>query len=493
LAAAWPKAGEEQLMTRPNLTPGLEIDGFRLLEQLPSGGMGSIWRAMHPDLPYPIILKVPFFDPGEDVSTIIGYEVEEMILKRLNGPHVPRFSGSGALDATPYIAMELVAGETLQREVGRAPLPWQAAADIGARIAEALDDLHHQKVVHLDLKPGNVIMSGQGAVLIDFGLARHENLPDLFGEETGKPLGTPAYIAPEQILGDRTQPASDIYALGCILYELVTGGKPFGEPTTRAGMERRLYHAPIPPRTISRSIPQWLQEVILRCMEVDPARRYASAGQLLFDLRNPEQVVLTERSRKEGVRDTLWQRLSGLFRRRRAKTPPFQPSIASRLSGAAVVLAAVDLSVEPNERLLDEIRTHVARVLTAEQDARLACLCVIKTKLAGEDATHDASGRPIYINRLVLLKDWARPLGLSEEKISYHVVEALDVAAAILKYAGHNRVDHIVMGARASSALRRHLGSVSAQVAAEAECAVTVVRVKRAASSLLAAELPETG
>ena len=468
------------------LVPGAVIDGFRLTERLPSGGMGAIWRAMRPDIKFPLLLKVPFIAPGDDVAAIIGFEVEEMIMRRLSGRHVPRFVASGDLETLPYLAMEFVTGTSLQAEVERAPLSWQTVSLIGADIAAALDDLHGQKVVHLDLKPGNIIMAERGAVLIDFGLARHEELPDLLGEESSLPMGTPAYIAPEQILGDRTNPASDIWALGCILYELATGRKPFGEPGTRAGMERRIYQAPPPPRSVSRSIPRWLQEVILRCLEVDPARRYASAGQLMFDLRHPEQVVISERGKAEAG-ETIWRRLLRAVLPSKPRTLPFQPSIASRLSGASVVLAAVDLSTG-GDALSDEVRVHLARVLDHEKDARLACVTVLKTRLAGEDEAVDAAGRPAYVGRLVALKDWARPLDMPEEKVSFHVIEAIDVAAAILNYAAHNRVDHIVIGARASSALRRHLGSVSAQVVAEAFCSVTVVRLKRQEEAAARAE-----
>lgn len=460
-----------------DLATGRIIDGFTLGERLPSGGMGSIWRATRADVDFPMILKIPFLDPGQDVSTIVGFEVEEMIMKRLEGPHVPRFVAAGDLAEIPYIAMEFVTGRSLEGEMKQAPYSWQTVAIYGAQIATALAALHRQKVVHLDLKPGNIILADRGAVLIDFGLAHHEELPDLLAEESSIPMGTPAYISPEQVLGDRTNPASDIFALGCILYEMATGEKPYGEPTSKAGMQRRLYHAPVPPRSHSRDIPRWLQEVMLKCMEIDPARRYATASQVLFDLRNPEQVVLTSRADQEAEAGG-WRKLVKTLVPGGKTPPPIQPSIAARISGAALVLAAVDLS-SGVDTLAEEVRLHVARVLEAEKGARLACLTVLKTKLAGEDTLADASGRSVYVNRLVALKDWARPLRLSDARVSFHVVEALDPAAAILNYAGHNDVDHIVMGARASSALRRHLGSVSAQVVAEALCAVTVVRLKR--------------
>ncbi|MBX9874417.1 MAG: protein kinase, partial [Beijerinckiaceae bacterium] len=161
---------------------GSVIDGFTLTERLPSGGMATLWRASHPDHDLPLVMKIPILDPGADVSTIVGYETEVMVHKRLSGPHVPAFAGAGDLAAIPYIAMAFVAGERLAETMRKAPLPIAEVARIGSAIAIALADLHRQKVVHLDLKPENVMMTPNGAVLLDFGLSRHAELPDLLGE-----------------------------------------------------------------------------------------------------------------------------------------------------------------------------------------------------------------------------------------------------------------------------------------------------------------------
>lgn len=245
---------------------GASIDGFELVERLQSGAMATLWRARNPNFDFPLLLKMPFLDPGGDVSVILGFEAEELILKRLSGPHVPRFAASGSLAKVPYIAMEFVAGIGLAELTNRAPQPPDEVTRIGAEIAKALAALHRQKVVHLDLKPENIILAERGAVLLDFGLARHAELPDLLGEESSVPMGTAAYMSPEQVLGERSDPASDIFALGCILYQLATGEEPFGRPATFAGMKRRLYHAPKPPRDIDKAIPRWLEAVIVRCM-----------------------------------------------------------------------------------------------------------------------------------------------------------------------------------------------------------------------------------
>lgn len=454
---------------------GTVIDGFKLVERLPSGGMAALWRATSPRFDFPLVLKIPFLDPGQDASIIIGYEVEELILKRLTGLHVPRFAAAGSLARIPYLAMEFVAGVSLAGLVGNAPLPPSEVARIGAAIATALAALHRQKVAHLDLKPENIILAERGAVLLDFGLARHAELPDLLGAESSVPMGTAAYISPEQILGERSDTSSDLYALGCILYQLATGEEPFGRPMTVVGMKRRLYHAPKAPRDINGNVPRWLEEIIRRCMEVDRAKRYTDASHVLSDLKNPDYVVIPRRRVQPSK--GLLASMVGLFRKPEDKSLVGPSATVRQTAGPAIVLAAVDLSVGGDE-LAGEVLHETARVLDARQDSWLVCLTVLKTAIVSDSPTTDDSGRSIYLKQLVALKDWAYPLHLPEDRISYHVLEAVSPAEAILDYAARNDVGHIVLGARASSAIRRHLGSVSAKVVAEALCSVSVVRLK---------------
>ena len=462
-------------MERPG--PGSTIDGFTLQSRFATGGMGTLWHATKPGIDYPLVLKMPFLDPGQDVSTIVGFEIEEMILKRLSGPHVPRFAGSGDLANTPYIAMELVGGENLETILPKAPLPFAELQRIAIAVATAVGALHRQKVIHLDLKPENIFLTPGGAILIDFGLARHLDLPDLLAEESSVPMGTPAYISPEQVVGHRDNPTSDIFSIGCILYELATGEKPFGSPGTEAGMRRRLFHSPPQPRAINKELPRWFQEVIYKCMEVDPARRYSDAAKLLFDLNNPDQIVIIERKEKKA--GGLFERVSRFFSKERAEAfalPSLQ--LKKRIDSDNVIMVAVDLS-DGVDVLAQTVRSNAARILWTAPQAKLACFTVLKTKIIGDDHDVTEDGKSAYVSRLVQLKDWARLYELPEDLISYHVIEALDPAQAILDFAARNDVDHIVIGARGSSALRRHLGSVSAKVVAESLCSCTVIRVKR--------------
>src|SRR5262249_55698050 len=205
--------------------------------------------------------------------------------------------GAGDLSVEPYIVMEFVAGPSLRARISDAPLQYEELASIGAKVASALHDLHSQHVIHLDLKPSNVMFRPTGeAVLIDFGLSRHDRLPDLLAEEFRVPMGTGPYISPEQVRHMRNDPRSDLFALGVLLYYLATAERPFGNPTSIRGWRRRLYRDPVPPRARTPTVPPWIQEIILRCLDVNPANRYDTAAQLAFQLQHPEHVKLTERA-----------------------------------------------------------------------------------------------------------------------------------------------------------------------------------------------------
>jgi nucleotide-binding universal stress UspA family protein len=314
-----------------------------------------------------------------------------------------------------------------------------------------------------------------GAVLIDFGLSRHDQLPDLVAEEFDDPVGTGPYVAPEQVLRDRGDPRSDIFSLGVILYFLATGERPFGEPQRAAEWRRRLWRDPVPPRRRNEKIPPWLQEIILHCLEVGPGERYATAAQLAFDLQHPEQVVLTaraERRERDGWPTVLMRRL-----RTPKRLPPGHRTLSGLLAGAPIVMAAIDLAPEGAE-LREALAVAVRRVLTTSPGARLACVNVLKTSRIMVDPETDAQGRNLHLQRLIELKHWTRALPVTAERVTYHVIEGVDPAAALVDYARHTRIDHILIGARGSSPVRRLLGSVSAKVVAEAPCTVTVVRLR---------------
>ena len=464
-------------MSRSQKRPaeGLQIDGFTLGPLLHRGGFATIWEVTHPDHPGPMVMKVPTILDGDDGPTIVGFEIEQMILPRLSGPHVPQLIAAGDFAVMPYLVTAKLPGTSFQELFDRAPLLPDQLVALAIEIATALHEVHRQRVIHLDLKPGNLMRDEAGRlVLIDYGLARHLDLPDLLGEEFAIPMGTVPYIAPEQYLHHRDDPRSDIFAFGAMLYELATGRLPFGRTTTLRAVRRRLWRDPKPPRALNPDLPPWLQEIILRALEVEPEERFQSAAQMAFDLGHSDQVQLTARATKL-EQDGVWPVLRRRWRARRIRgyLPAPSPEDASR---AQVVMAAVDLSPEM-ESLSQEILSATREILHFRPEARLACVNVLRSTRIQLDQGTDEAGNNLHVARLVALKAWGEALGLPEGRVTYTVLEAPDPGNALTEHATRILAGHIVMGARASSALRRYLGSVSAQVVAEAPCTVTIVRL----------------
>ena len=460
-------------MAKANLNAGMAIDGFRLEERLHRGGMADIWRVSRSDIDSPIVMKVPLLDFEGELSLIVGFEVEQMIMAELTGPHVPRWVANGDFAVQPYIVMEQIAGPTLAKSLART-LAIEEVVSVGAEIAAALSDLHQQHVVHLDLKPANVLFRPTGAaVLIDFGLSRHELLPDLLEEQFHRPMGTTEYMAPEQLMRVRSDRRSDIYALGAMLYQLATGALPFGIPARMRRVRRRVWRDPVPPRALRADIPATLQEIILRCLEPMPDARYARAEDLMFELRHPDLVVLTERAER-----LLQSDFRTAFARRLRVAQTMRAILASATREpprAPIILVAV--SLRPGlEAVRNALLESSASLLANMPGARLACVNVVPTSLIAIDENVDAAGDNIHVQRLVELRNWARPLQLPKGKITYHLLESRNVADGVLDFARSNHVDHLIVGAPVSGGSS---GKVSARITAEAPCTVTVVRVAR--------------
>jgi serine/threonine protein kinase len=467
-------------MAKPSVVSGAVIDGFTIGERIHSGGMATLWSVTYPGIAVPLLMKIPRVSEGEDPAAIVSFEMEQMILPRLSGPHVPACYGTGDFARQAYVVIERIPGKMLYGRLGDLPLAFEEATVIVGKVAAALADLHRQNVIHHDIKPSSIMFRPSGeAVLIDFGLSHHNQLPDLLQEEFRLPYGTAPYMAPERLLGVRDDPRSDLFSLGVLLCFFTTGVRPFGESETMHGMRRRLWRDPVPPRKLRSDYPPWLQEVVLRCLEIEPVWRHPTASQLAFELAHPDQIKLTVRSERL-QRDPL----STVLRRRfnRGLTQPKAKSdLAAQLASGPIVAIALDIG-EGSDTLNEALRVTAARILATLPAARLACLSVLKLGRITIDRTLDEQGNNKHIDRLVTLRHWASPLKLEESRLSVHVLEAIDPAAAILEFAEINHVDHIVIGARQNSMLRTLLGSVSAKVAAEAACTVTVVRPPRLAS-----------
>jgi serine/threonine protein kinase len=461
-------------MAKSALTKGDIIDGFAIGDLVHNGGMARLWSVSKAGLDMPLLMKVPRIGEGDDPAAIVSFEMEQMILPKLSGSHVPQFIANGDFAAQPYIVMERISGSSLYPWLEALPRTDQEVATLGAKIADALDAIHRQNVVHLDLKPSNIVFRDTGeAVLIDYGLACHVHMPDLMAEEFRLPYGTAPYMAPEQVIGRRTDFRSDLFALGVLMYFFATGKRPFGDPQRLGGLRKRLWRDPYPPRALRPDISPALQEVVLRCLAVKPDWRYQTAAQIANDLRHLAQVKLTARAEK--LHRDPWTEVI----RRRFNPEPLgthKPAVvAGQYADAPIVLVAIDLDNASPERDA-MLRLTTQRIIEKSPQARIACLNIQRINRINLDTSLDDAGHNKHVARLVQLKGWAQPIKAPEGAITYHVIEAVNPASAILDFTRANKVDHIVMGARDTSTLRSLIGSVAGEVAAEAPCTVTVVR-----------------
>ena len=464
-----------------SLVPNTVIDGFKLGEMRHKGGMALIYDVSYADgraAPFPMVMKVPRMTAGDGAETIVSFEVEHQMMQALDGPHVPHLVAAGDLSVLPYLVMEYVPGRTLDHWLDQVNqgvlLAPETLAQLGAAVAHAAHSLHEQNAVHLDLKPANVIIKGDStAVLLDFGLSFHAHYPDLLAEETRHAVGSPAYMSPEQVVGVRGDPRSDVFAIGVMLYELATGDLPFGAPTSQGGLRQRLWMDPQPPRARRPDLPEWLQEVILRCLEPAAAERYPSAAHLAFDLTHPDQVQITEHGRRlkgtgAGTHIKRWLRAAG------AEYQP-SPLPARQIAEVPILMVAVPHR-DVTDATLYSLREAVGRSLGIRPGARLAVVTVVAP---GAASTTDAGKSETALHRqmLAMLKNWSVGLKLDGHQVSYHVLEDGDPADAIVRYAETNRVGMIVMGAATHGLqLQRFVATVPIKVAMRAPCTVILVK-----------------
>jgi serine/threonine-protein kinase len=260
------------------------IAGYTVFGEIGRGGMGVIYRGHQVSLDRPVALKVLRKDASTDMRERFRSEAEAAA--RLRHPHVAQVYDAGTCDGRPYFAMEFLDGGTLARKLGGRPQPPAEAATVVEALARAAQHAHENGVVHRDLKPSNVLLAANGTPKIaDFGLAR-QTVSGL-GTRTGDLLGTPSYMAPEQAAGRSHQsgPAGDIYSLGAVLYECLTGRPPFQGGSLIETLEQVQSQPVTPPRQLDPCVSADLEAICLKCLEKEPGKRYITAGQLADDLR----------------------------------------------------------------------------------------------------------------------------------------------------------------------------------------------------------------
>ena len=455
---------------------GKVVDGFVLGTEVHRGGMASLYSATKEGIDVPILLKIPRVGRDQPVESLIGFETELTILRSLKSPYVPKYLGSGNMATRPYIAMERVEGRPLEDLIKEGKVfTIDEVVQIGADLAQAVQSLHAQDAIHLDIKPENILIGAKGKLtLIDFGLSHHARFPDLLVEEMRKGIGSAPYIAPEQVMGIRSDYRSDIFSIGVILYELLTGELPFGNPQSMSGLRKRMWAQAFPPRAIRKEIPRWLQEIVLRCLEPRAADRYQSAARLRQVLRDHESVTLTERADRVDPL-SFWENLKRMFR-----AAGYEPSPSPRPSvgnyDAPLMIAAIDTR-QSDENLRDRMQITAKNLFQAYPESRLVCISTIASTptFEGNQESETASG--IVRGHLVQLMEWAKPLKLPPERISYHVLEALDPASRIVEFAKDNDASLILIGAshKLPNKVTPWRTSMT-KIVEEAPCSVHIVR-----------------
>ena len=280
------------------LTPGSTFAGrYQVIEELGKGGMGRVYKAMDLEINERVALKVIKPDIAEDKRTIERFQNEIKFARKISHKNVCRMYHLSKERDTHYIVMEYVQGETLKSMIRMTrQLSTWTAVNIARQVCEGLAEAHRLGVIHRDLKPQNVMIDQEGSArIMDFGIAR--SLRTKGATVPGVMIGTPEYMSPEQVEGQETDQRSDIYALGVILYEMLTGRLPFEGETPLSVALKHKSDMPLDPRKINSQIPEALSQVILRCLEKKKEKRYQSAEELLGVLSEIEKTLPTTETR----------------------------------------------------------------------------------------------------------------------------------------------------------------------------------------------------
>jgi eukaryotic-like serine/threonine-protein kinase len=284
------------LLTMTSFHPGDQLDHYRIENLVARSGMASIFRATDLRTGRPVAIKIPHPEVECDPALFDRFRREEDIGKTMDHPGVMKVLDDEKRSQV-YMVMEWVDGRLLRKIMDeQRKLDPQRAVSITLRILDALQYIHTHGVVHRDLKPENIMVDEHDNIkLIDFGIAAHANSRRLTFAKFSQTMGTPDYISPEQVKGKRGDARSDLFALGVMLYEMLTGKVPYSGDNPFLIMNDRLLNNPVPPREVDPTVTLQLQEIIYRALERDPKNRYASARDFAWDLQHQDQVGVAER------------------------------------------------------------------------------------------------------------------------------------------------------------------------------------------------------
>src|SRR5947209_14590988 len=279
------------------LTNGTKLGPYEIVAPLGSGGMGEVYRARDTRLGRIVAVKIPPSHLSDNSTLRQRFEQEAKAISSLNHPHICILHDVGHQDGTDFLVMEYLEGETLAKLLEKGPLPLAQVLKYGGQIADALDKAHRSGVVHRDLKPGNIMLTPTGAKLLDFGLAKPAvplttgatltaaATPTTPVTQEGTIVGTFQYMSPEQIEGKELDSRSDIFSLGAVLYEMLTGQRAFPGKSQLSVASAILEKEPAPIGTIKPMTPPALEHAIRRCVDKEPEKRWQSAADLAGELQ----------------------------------------------------------------------------------------------------------------------------------------------------------------------------------------------------------------
>jgi serine/threonine protein kinase len=375
LDALFPPPPEPGLPTLPLEGTALpQVPGYEVEAVLGRGGMGVVFRARQVSLNRAVALKMALAGAYAGPHERARFRREAEAVAALRHPNVVQVYDVGEADGRPYFTMEYAEGGSLAQKLAGTPQPARQAAALLATLAEAVQAAHQSGVVHRDLKPGNVLLTGDGTPkLSDFGLAT------LLGAgggltRTGAALGTPSYMAPEQARGDKgaVGPAADVYALGAILYDLLTGRPPFRGETEAETVLQVLSQEPVPPSRLNAKVPRDLETICLKCLRKEPRRRYASARELAEDVRRflRDEPI---RARPVTAAEKLWRGtrrhpVAAALLAAALLAPVVALTVLSLLSARLVRSSALDSAAQQAE-LLEEANKEYSRIVQRVEQA----------------------------------------------------------------------------------------------------------------------------
>jgi eukaryotic-like serine/threonine-protein kinase len=416
------------------LAVGTRLGPFEVVAPLGAGGMGEVYRARDTRLGREVALKILPERVANDEGALARFEREAQVLASLSHPNIVVLHDFGKHGNVLYAVMELLRGETLRSKLAGKPIPWQKACEYGIAIAEGLAAAHAGGVIHRDLKPDNIFVAKPDQIkILDFGLARFESASDQAdsrltttpGTEPGKAMGTVGYMSPEQIRAMDIDLRTDIFSLGCVLYEMVSGKAPFFRNTAADTMSAILKEQPTQLIDSVPGIPPELDQIILHCLEKDREQRFQSAQDLAFDLKqistaghrvSSSSAIATAaaKSRKR----VLWPALGLAFFLVLAAVSFWFYKNSALEEGERIPIAVADFLNETDEKELNGLSGMF--ITSLEQSSRLAVMTrsrmfdILKQmKKEGIDKIDEAVGREIckHANVPVLVKASVRKFG----------------------------------------------------------------------------------